>query len=72
MRRISLTAQIEELRRELIVREGLGKWGRLSPAQADLCTRRHRAALRTLEWLLKHRPLIEERCPELFQRGTRR
>ena len=71
MRRISLTAQIEELRRELIVREGLGKWGRLTPAQADLCTKRHRAALRTLEWLLKHRSRIEERCPELFKRRAR-
>lgn len=71
MKRVSLDQQIDELRRELRVREGLTKWGGFTVSQAQFCTGRHHAALRTLEWLRQHRDLIRERCPELFGDGAR-
>lgn len=69
-RRISLNQQIEEIDRELAVRERMKKWGSMSESQCAYCIERLRAAKKTLCWLRDNQDLIRESCPELFNRGA--
>ena len=70
MKRISLNQQIEEVDRELHVRQRLTRWGSLTESQCAYCTERLKAAGLTLRWLRQNESLIRERCPELFKRGA--
>jgi len=70
--RHSLAQQIDEIQRELRTRDDvyprLVASRKLRDSHAEFQMGRLKAALKTLQWLERHLPLIRERCPELFER----